>query len=194
MTSAVFIDRDGVLVEDIGPLTDSANLSLINGAAQALGMLHEAGFFLVLASNQTVIARGLATEEDVRMLNLRLDALLRAAGGVTLDAHYFCPHHPEATVPRYRVVCDCRKPRPGLLHDAAREHDLKLSDSFMIGDRLTDVAAGTAAGCQTVLVHSGRHKDPPIITLEPVATNLQPTHVATDLRMAAEWVIRESGQ
>jgi D-glycero-D-manno-heptose 1,7-bisphosphate phosphatase len=118
-------------------------------------------------------------------------SLLEAAGAPPLDAVYFCPHHPEATLPEYRVICDCRKPRPGLLLRAAGEHGLDLGASFMVGDRLTDIAAGAAAACRTVLVQTGRHAEPPIVAAEPPAAPCRPDHTCPDLPAAAAWILGE---
>lgn len=189
MKIAVFLDRDGVLVEDRGVITDAASMRLISGVAAALMRLRVAGFLLILASNQTAVARGLVSEAELAAMNARLDELLRGAGGPPLDAHYVCPHHPEATLERYRVACECRKPRAGLLTQAAAEHGLDLARSFMVGDRITDVAAGAAAGCRTILVHSGRHTDPPIVTVDQLPSDLEPDHTAADLSGATDWIL-----
>lgn len=194
MKAAVFLDRDGVLVEDIDLTADAERMRLIPGAADGMRALQRAGLHLVLVTNQTVVARGLATEKEVEGLHERLDSMLVAAGGPALDAAYFCPHHPEATLERYRAVCDCRKPRPGLLRRAASDHDLDLARSFLVGDRMTDIAAGAAAGCRTVLVESGRHEDPSIVTVEPLPDALRPDHVSPDLAAAAEWIVGETSE
>jgi D-glycero-D-manno-heptose 1,7-bisphosphate phosphatase len=186
---AVFLDRDGVLVEDRGPLADPDELELIPGAARALRRLRDAGLALVAVSNQAVVARGLADEAGIETMNRRLDELLVEAGGPRLDRHYFCPHHPEATLPAYRLECDCRKPRPGMILAAARDLGLDPAVSFMVGDRPTDIAAGTAAGCSTILVHSGRHREPPIVTSPPQAQWPTPDHECADLAAAAEWIL-----
>ena len=163
LRAAVFLDRDGVLIEDRGLLVDPAGIHILPGVPTALRKLKEAGFFLAVVSNQAVVARGLISPSDLDALNARIRGLLEAAGAPPLDAAYFCPHHPEAALPQYRVICDCRKPRPGSLLRAAREHGLDLPASFMVGDRMTDVAAGAAAGCRTVLVQTGQHDAPPIV-------------------------------
>jgi D-glycero-D-manno-heptose 1,7-bisphosphate phosphatase len=125
----------------------------------------------------------------VRRLNQQLEGMLVAAGAPRLDGWYCCPHHPSATLPVYRVDCACRKPRPGMLLQAARELSLDLGASFMVGDRLTDVAAGFRAGCHTVLVETGRHTAPPIETAEPVDPGLRPDAVCADLAAAADWIL-----
>src|SRR4051812_3052796 len=112
---AIFLDRDGVLVRDVGPLTSRADIVLTPGVAPALAELARANFRLIVVSNQTVVARGLLEEAAVIGLQREIEARIRAAGGPALDAFYFCPHHPKATRPELRTDCACRKPAPGLL-------------------------------------------------------------------------------
>jgi D-glycero-D-manno-heptose 1,7-bisphosphate phosphatase len=193
--AAVFLDRDGVLIEDRGLLVAPAGIHVLPGVPAALRRLKAAGFFLAVVSNQAVVARGLITLSDLDALNARILGLLEAAGAPSLDAAYFCPHHPEAALPEYRVICDCRKPRPGSLLRAAREHGLDLAASFMVGDRMTDITAGMAAGCRTVLVETGQHAAPPIVTAGTVPakpqTACRPDHTCADLPAAAEWILSE---
>jgi len=141
--SAVFLDRDGTLIEDMRYPRDSSQVRLLPGAAEALRQLKEAGFALIVVSNQSGLGRGLITPEEAAAVHARFVGLL-AEAGVTLDACYYCPHAPEAG-------CDCRKPKPGLLLRAAVEHGLDLPTSVMVGDKLSDVDAGNAAGCRSIL-------------------------------------------
>ena len=189
MSVAIFLDRDGVLIEDVHLLINPEVIQVLEGVPQALRSLKEAGFKLIVISNQTVVARGLVTEQEVCAINAEMERLLEQAGGPHLDGFYFCPHHPNATLPAYRMACECRKPRPGLLLRAAREHNLNLSASFAVGDRITDIIAGARAGCQTVLVETGKHQSPPIETVEPLDESVQPDHVCADLKAAAEWIL-----
>jgi D-glycero-D-manno-heptose 1,7-bisphosphate phosphatase len=159
---AIFLDRDGVLVRDVGPLTSRADIVLTPGVAPALAELARANFRLIVVSNQTVVARGLLDEGAMIELQREIEARIRAEGGPAIDAFYFCPHHPKATRPELRTDCTCRKPAPGLLLRAAAEHDISLADSFMIGDRASDVVAGLRAGCTTVQLTSGAHLAPAI--------------------------------
>lgn len=194
---AIFLDRDGVLIEDVDLLTNPGDIRILWDVPQALNRLREAGFQLIVVSNQTVVARGLATEQDVHSINARIDLLLEQAGAPHLDGFYFCPHHPKATLPAYRVVCECRKPRPGLLLRAARDYCLNLGASFLVGDRITDIIAGARAGCRTVLVHTGKHQAPPIETVEPLDESVRPDYICADLKAASEWILahpRGSGQ
>jgi D-glycero-D-manno-heptose 1,7-bisphosphate phosphatase len=188
MSAAVFLDRDGVLVRDVDLLCHKDDVCVLEGVPQALDQLHRAGFRLVVVSNQTVVARGLASEAEVRALHRHLQDLLEQGGGPRLDGWYFCPHHPKATLIQYREVCECRKPSPGLINQAARGLGLDLRASFMVGDRITDIIAGARAGTRTVLVQTGKHLDPPIEMSEPLEAAIQPDHTCMDLCEAAQWI------
>ncbi len=188
--AAIFLDRDGVLIEDVHLLVNPRDIRVLEGVPQALRDLKDAGLKLIVVSNQTVVARGLIAEQEVYAINAKMEHFLEQTGGPHLDGFYFCPHHPNATLPAYRIACECRKPRPGLLLRAAREHKLGLGGSFAVGDRITDIIAGTRAGCRTVLVQTGKHRAPPIETAEPLNKSVQPDHVCPNLTAAAEWILR----
>ena len=144
---AVFLDRDGTLIDDVGYISDPDDVRLIRGAADALRALHDAGFRLVVVSNQSGLGRGLVTQEQADAVHQRfVEELERAGGGI--DAAYYCPHRPEDG-------CDCRKPLPGLLFDAASELGLDLERSFMVGNSDLDVAAGEAVGARAILLAEG---------------------------------------
>jgi D-glycero-D-manno-heptose 1,7-bisphosphate phosphatase len=185
----IFLDRDGVIIEDVHLLTKQSEIHLYEESPHAIQALRQAGFKVIVVSNQPVVARGLVTEDEVREVNEAIQDLLVQAGGAPVDAFYFCPHHPNATLPAYRLDCDCRKPRPGLLLQAAREYNLDLASSFMIGDRLTDILAGRAAGCHTILVQTGMHTAKPIETSDPLDTSAQPDFTCANLQQAADWIL-----
>ena len=151
--AAVFLDRDGVLVEDVHYLRRPEDLRLLDGAAEALRLLR-ARFALVVVTNQSGIARGLFDEAALLAIHARLVGAL-AAEGAWLDAIYACPHLPEGEVAAFARACACRKPRPGLLLDAAEAHGLSLSNSWMIGDSARDVEAGRRAGARALLLGPG---------------------------------------
>jgi D-glycero-D-manno-heptose 1,7-bisphosphate phosphatase len=154
MRPAVFVDRDGTLIEDVDYLSDLNQVVLFPWTVDALRLLARAGFLTVVITNQSAVARGIVTEDFVRQTHEYLNARL-ASGGARVDAFYFCPHHPEATVERYRARCRCRKPEPGMVEDAARDLSIDLSASWVVGDRWIDVATGNAAGVRALLVKSG---------------------------------------
>ncbi len=177
------------MIEDVDLLTEPARIRPLPGAAGALRRLKDAGFCLVVVSNQTVVARGLAAERDVEEINREVERRFAAEGGPRLDGFYFCPHHPRATLEQYRLDCDCRKPRAGLLRRAAADLGIDLTRSFMVGDRMTDIAAGKTAGCRTALVETGKHAAPAIVTSEPMETGLKPDWTGPDLEAAARWIL-----
>jgi len=154
-TRAVFLDRDGVIVVDHGYVHRVEDLAFVPGTVPALQRLQADGWRLVVVTNQSGIARGLYTQADYERFTAAMVAAL-AAAGVRLDAVLHCPHLPDAAVTAYRLACGCRKPGPGMLLRAARELNLDLAASVMVGDRVSDVQAGRAAGVDhCVLVRSG---------------------------------------
>lgn len=146
---AVFLDRDGTLVEERDYLADPADVHLVPGAAEALVRLRGAGLLVVVVTNQSGIARGLYREEDYHAVAARLDAVL-AEEGARVDATHYCPHHPEYTGP-----CECRKPGPGMYRAAAEELGLSLSGSYYVGDKLADVEPAFRFGGTPILVRTG---------------------------------------
>jgi D-glycero-D-manno-heptose 1,7-bisphosphate phosphatase len=154
MRPAVFLDRDGTIIEEVGFLIRPDTLQLFPWSADAIRRLNHAGFAVVVITNQSGVARGLLDPATVVATHELLSARL-AEGGATIDRYYFCPHHVDAIDDRYRGPCDCRKPAPGLILQATRDLDLDLSRSWMVGDKWLDVACGVAAGCRGVLVRTG---------------------------------------
>lgn len=175
---AIFLDRDGVIIDDVHYLSVPEQIRLIPGSAEAIASLNRAGWPVIVVTNQAGVARGLFTPADVDRVHRRLSELL-ARHGAAIDAYYFCPHYPEAIVPEYRKACDCRKPNPGMLRKAAAERGLDLMRSWMVGDRESDLQAGAAVGARTILVRTGlgaeadAHRlDRVSLRLELVAANL----------------------
>lgn len=177
---AVFLDKDGTLVEDVPYNVDPALLRFTPNAIEGLRRLAEAGFALVVVSNQSGIARGLFERAALVRLQGALEALL-LQHGIVLDGFYFCPHAPSPD-PR-RPGCLCRKPAPGLLRQAARARHLDLARSWMVGDILNDVEAGRRAGCRSILLDVGHETE---WQLSPLRT---PHHRCTDLLEAAEIIV-----
>jgi D-glycero-D-manno-heptose 1,7-bisphosphate phosphatase len=186
--AAIFLDRDGVLVEEVDLLCEPDQVRLEVDVPDALRRLRDAGFALIATTNQAIVARGRATLDDVAAIHAHIDRLILEAGGPALDAWYACPHHPHATVAAYRVECECRKPRPGLLRTAATDHRLDLRRSFIVGDRITDVAAGHAAGCRTIQLRRGAYGAPPIVVVDPLPP-IEPDHCCDSLGHAADWIL-----
>lgn len=156
---ACFLDRDGTLIEERNYLADPALVALAPGVSEALRLLHDAGYRLIVVSNQSGIARGYFTTEQLRAVERRVGELL-AEHGVSLDANYYCFHHEKGIIPEFTHSCDCRKPKPGLLLRAIRDFSLDPAQCLMIGDKVSDLQAGLAAGCRAVaLVRSGHGAD-----------------------------------
>jgi D-glycero-D-manno-heptose 1,7-bisphosphate phosphatase len=155
---AVFLDKDGTLIEDIPFGVDPAAMRLMRHAANGLRALSEAGYRLIVVSNQSGVARGFFSEEALIPVERRLRELL-ARFGVALAGFLYCPHWPEGVVENYRRDCACRKPAPGLLHEAARRFHINLAQSWMVGDILDDVEAGRRAGCRTILICNGHETE-----------------------------------
>jgi D-glycero-D-manno-heptose 1,7-bisphosphate phosphatase len=184
---AVFLDRDGTVIKEANYLRSVRQLRLIPGAAQAIHRLNAAGFAVVITTNQSGVARGLLTEPALAAIHEALRKRLTRRGA-RLDAIYYCPHHPEARVAAYRRRCRCRKPAPGMLLRAARDLDLDLRASFVVGDSARDLEAGRRAGCRTVLVRTGYGaKGAPLPAGEPA-----PDYVADNLSEAVTWLLTQA--
>lgn len=151
---AVFLDRDGTINQEKEYLHRPEEFEFIPGAPEAIGMLKDAGYLVVVVTNQSGVARGYYAEADVELIHRHMDELL-AAHGVSINGYYYCPHHPENGIDGYMADCDCRKPLPGMLLKAASEMDIDLAASWMVGDKLADIEAGMGAGCSTALVLTG---------------------------------------
>lgn len=152
---AVFLDRDGTINKYVGFLRNIDDFELIPGVAEAIRKINSSGFLAIVVTNQPVIARGEVTVPELQLIHNKMETLLGAEGAY-LDAIYYCPHHPhkgyEGEVPELKIDCECRKPKPGLLIKAAKDFNINLEDSWMIGDGENDVKAGKAAGCKTGLI------------------------------------------
>jgi D-glycero-D-manno-heptose 1,7-bisphosphate phosphatase len=173
---AVFLDRDGTIIEEVGYLDRPERVELFPWTIDAVRVLNRAGLAVVLVSNQSGVARGFFTEDVVDAVHQRMADLL-AEGGARIDAYYYCPHHPDGKVPQYAQTCDCRKPGRGLVDRAARELGIDPARSFVVGDRWLDVALGRAVGAQSVLVRTGyganeEDKGPADLAADAVVDNL----------------------
>lgn len=157
---AIFLDRDGTINRYVGFLRRPEEMELLPGAAEAIRRINASGYLAVVVTNQPVIARGEVTYEGLRQIHDKMETLLGNAGAY-LDGLFFCPHHPhrgyEGEIPELKIDCACRKPKPGLLLQAAEEYNIDLTASWMIGDSENDMTAGKAAGCRTVLLAQQAH-------------------------------------
>jgi D-glycero-D-manno-heptose 1,7-bisphosphate phosphatase len=183
---ALLIDRDGTVCEDVGYLDQPQALHVLPGAAEALVAAERAGFQIVLVTNQAGVGHGRLDELTLDSIHDRLRELL-GERGARVDGIYYCPHHPEALLARYRLDCACRKPKPGMLLRARDEMGIDLGSSYLVGDHPRDIAAGAAAGVTSVLVLTGHGRR---MWLEaPRPPDVRPDHVAEDLAGAVAWIL-----
>lgn len=157
---AVFLDRDGTINKYIGFLRDIDDFELIDGVASAIKAINASGYLAIVVTNQPVIARGEVSFEELQEIHNKMETLLGEQGAY-VDAIYYCPHHPhkgyEGERPELKIECDCRKPKPGMLLQAAKDFNIDLEHSWMIGDGENDIAAGKNAGCHTALIATDEH-------------------------------------
>lgn len=188
MTSrpAVFIDRDGTLTDEVGYVNHPSRLRMLPRSAEAIRLLNAAGLPAVVVTNQAGLARGYFTEDVLTKVNELLIAQL-ATAGARLDGIYVCPHHPTEGAAPYRVRCECRKPKAGLLRRAAAELGLDLERSTMIGDKPSDLVPGREVGAATVLVLTGYGRGEWEYRRDTF--EVKPDHVADDLLDAVQWVL-----
>jgi D-glycero-D-manno-heptose 1,7-bisphosphate phosphatase len=180
------MDRDGCLTEEVGYVNHASRIRLLPRTAEAVRRLNAAGVPAVMVTNQAGIERGYFSEDVLRAAHQALERQL-ADGGARLDGLYACTHHPTEGAPPYRADCDCRKPRPGLLLRAARELDLDLTASVMVGDRISDVAVGQSVGAAGVLVLTGYGRGE--WEHQRAGWTVKPDHVADDLADAVDWTL-----
>jgi histidinol-phosphate phosphatase family protein len=185
---ALFLDRDGVINEEVDGVFEPGQVKLIAGAAAAIRAFNDAGIPVICVTNQPGLAKGFMRWEDLRAVGGEIDHHLAEQAGAYLDDILICPHHPEAgwdgEVPQLKIDCDCRKPKDGMLRHAALSHNIDLSRSWLVGDRYCDIAAAHAAGVKSVLVktgHGGNDSD---------LFDVTPLHVSADLASAAGLILK----
>jgi D-glycero-D-manno-heptose 1,7-bisphosphate phosphatase len=185
VNKAIFLDKDGTLIEDVPYNVNPDLIVLKPNALEGLKAMQDAGFELIVISNQAGVARGYFQESALPGVWNKL-SLLVAEAGIRFKAFYYCPNHPEGTVAPYNISCNFRKPKPGMLLQAAEEHQVDLSQSWMIGDILHDVEAGKRAGCRSILVDNGGEtewvKDNPY---------REPDYIVQDLKEAAALITHQ---
>jgi D-glycero-D-manno-heptose 1,7-bisphosphate phosphatase len=184
---AVFLDRDGTLIEEVGYPDRFERLVFYPYTVDAVRLFNRGGLAVVIVTNQAGVARGIFPETFVadahRYLTDRLER-----GGARVDGFYYCPHHPDASVPEYKRACDCRKPRPGLLKQAAADLNVDLTRSFVVGDRWHDIEAGQAVGARSLLVRTGYGRTEEASRKPGVV----PDATVDNLIAAASWILRAS--
>ena len=179
---AVFLDKDGTLIPDVPYNVETNKIELNEGVIEGLQMLQSNAYLLVVVSNQSGIAHGYFSQEQLENAMSTIDQKCQHFG-IYLDGFYYCPHHPEGKVEGYNGDCDCRKPRPGLIVRAARDLNIDLANSWMIGDILNDVEAGNRAGCKSILINNGNE------TEWVPGSNRVPEYFAKDLADAAKFIL-----
>lgn len=182
---AIFLDRDGTINEYVGFLRKEEDFRLIPGVSEAIKKINNSGYLAIVVTNQPVIARGEVTEEELEEIHKKMETLL-GLDGAYIDDIYYCPHHPdkgfEGEIPELKIECDCRKPKTGMLEKAAREHNIDLSSSIMIGDSTLDIKMAENAGMQSVLLKTGQKG-------EDGKYDVSPTLIAEDLNDAINKII-----
>lgn len=187
MQTAVFLDRDGTLLEEGGYADRLDRLVFFPYSVDAVRLLNRGGRAVVIVTNQAGVARGIFTESFVAEAHRHITERL-AAGGARIDAWYYCPHHPEGAVETYRRTCDCRKPQPGMLTRAASELGVSLAGSFVVGDRWHDLEAGQSVGARGILVRTGYGR---MEERSPKA-GVTPAAIVENLMEAVSWILRAS--
>ncbi|MBU0761628.1 MAG: HAD family hydrolase [Candidatus Altiarchaeota archaeon] len=155
MKKAVFLDRDGVINENLKDIVEPSQFHLLHGVSEAIKKLNESNYLVVIITNQPVIAKGFCTFEDMDAIHQKMKNEL-AKEGAKIDAIYVCPHHPEkgfkGEVPELKIDCDCRKPKPGLILQAITDYSIDVENSWIVGDSETDITAGKTTGLKTILI------------------------------------------
>ncbi|MAG50565.1 D-glycero-beta-D-manno-heptose-1,7-bisphosphate 7-phosphatase [archaeon] len=186
MNKAIFFDRDGTINVDKGYVYKLEDLEFEKNAIEGLKELTKTEYKLIVITSQSGVGRGYYTEEDMHKFNHELIRRLNEKG-IKIENIYFCPHHPEKGIGKYKVDCDCRKPEPGLIMGAKNEYNLTLQDSIMIGDKTSDIEVGKRSRCKTILVKTGEGgKDK--------SYNIKPDYVADDLLDAAKWILNNKNE
>jgi D-glycero-D-manno-heptose 1,7-bisphosphate phosphatase len=185
--AAVFLDRDGTMIEDVGYLNRVEDIRVFPWTTDAIRSLNRAGFLVIVVTNQSAIARGMLTEEGLAGIHARLDETIAAAGG-KVAAYYHCPHHPEGVVAAFARSCDCRKPAAGMIERAAADLDIDVTRSFVVGDKWIDIGLARAVGARAVLVRTGYGA----AEARRAAAGLSADAILDDLGLAANWIILNS--
>lgn len=175
---AVFLDRDGTIAKDVNYCRRVEDFEILPNVPQGIRLLNEQALRVIIITNQSGIARGYFTEETLSLIHQKMKDELDKSGA-WVDAIYFCPHHPDEG-------CECRKPKPVLLLKAAKEMDIALDISYMVGDDAKDIEAGRAAGCKTIRVTTGPNRG------DSQGQNIRPDYIASNLYEAAEWILEDA--
>ena len=182
------MDRDGTMTIEGGYINHPSRLKLISGTAEAVKLCNDNGLLAVVTTNQAGVARGYFTEDLIHVVHDRLRSMIAKKGG-QLDAVYYCPHHPREGKPPYQSDCNCRKPRPGMIEQAAKELPVDLSRSYMVGDKISDSEFGHRLGLRTVMVMTGYGRGEYQYQRQDWSDT--PDFIAKNLKHAVEWIIED---
>ena len=182
MKKAVFLDKDGTLIKNVHYNVDVNLIELLPEVGEGLQMLQQAGFALIIISNQPGVALGYFEEAALEKVFTTMQKLLKTHG-VHLDGFYYCPHHTEGPATAYVKECYCKKPLPGLILNAAADHQIDIKNSWMVGDILHDIETGKRAGCKTILINNGNETEWLMNEIR------QPDLIAADMRVAAAHIL-----
>jgi D-glycero-D-manno-heptose 1,7-bisphosphate phosphatase len=183
--AAVFLDRDGTLIREVGRLHRADQVEILPGVTAAIRMLREAGLKMIVVTNQSAVARGLLTESELQEIHRLLGAHL-ARDGAVLDAIYYCPHHPTEGTGAYRVICNCRKPNPGMINRASAELGVDPAVSYVVGDQAIDMELAARVGARGILLQPNND--------QVGVKNISPFTVVEDLREAAQRILAHMSQ
>ena len=182
MNKAIFLDRDGTIIRHVDFLNKASQIRLLRGVARAIVSFKKLGFLVIIVTNQPIIAKGFCTFDDIDKVHEKMNKLL-AQNGAKIDAVYICPHHPErgfkGEISELKIECNCRKPKPGLLLQAMKEHNISANESWMIGDKESDIIAGKNAGCRTILLTSEKR----------ISFEIMPHKILSNLAEAVDYIV-----
>jgi D-glycero-D-manno-heptose 1,7-bisphosphate phosphatase len=184
---AVFIDRDGTINEQMGYINHPSRFIMLPGAAEAFRILNNEGYFAIIISNQSGVARGYFPIETVYDIHSRMNDSIRKQGG-KIDGIFFCPHYPKGSVPEYTLDCDCRKPKTGLITQACKKFNIDLTKSYMVGDHYTDIELADRSNIDGILVRTGYGNG--VIEYNLPHMSIKPKYIADDLLDAVKWITK----
>ena len=188
---AVFLDRDGTIIEDRDYLSEPEEVKLIAGSIEAIKMINDLDFKTIVVTNQSGVARGYFPEKNIAIIHDKLSDLL-SSGDANIDGYYYCPHHPTKGKGKYLKRCDCRKPETGMLDEAVNDFDLDSSTSYMIGDKLIDVEMAERAGAKGILVKTG-YGMKELKAIES-GSKIRPVFIADNILDALKWIKKEENK
>lgn len=188
---AVFLDRDGTVNEEVGYLDHADRLMVLPQVGEAISLLNKNGLLAVLVTNQSGVARGYFPESTVKEVHERLKNILKE-DGAHLDGIYYCPHHPEVGLPEYRINCNCRKPKTGMIDAAAKDLSIDVKRSYMVGDKISDIEFAQKVGAKGIMVMTGYGREE--LKYMSHEWKVWPDHIADDLYDAVKWILSQEGK